>query len=162
MYTTTRRPLSGIGFCLLVFAVMTPQVEAAEPSDLRERYRIVVSDDVYPQDTPKATIRSIIDAIENSNARYALAHLISPAQVDQRLRGNAREFEKLVSGMTPAKSRQLLQRLEDHLIDGDWNTRHRSAWSRLEGLPDLTLERIGERWFMHNVPRTPQRQARSR
>lgn len=124
---------------------------AAEDLSLRERYRIVVSEDFYPQGTPEDTIRSIINAIENSNARYVLAHLVSPSQVDERLRSDVRELENLVAQMTPAKSHHLLVQLDEHLLDGEWKTGSRFASCQTEGLAELMFERIGDRWFMYNV-----------
>lgn len=140
----------------------TLPVGAADPYDLDERYRIVANLDHYPQDTPKATIRSIIVAIEEGNARYVMAHLVSPTQVDERLNGNARALERLVSGMTPAKSRYMLDQLERHLLDGNWDAGNRLTTSQAEGVPDLSLERIGDRWFMHNEPRRPTKRGGSR
>lgn len=155
----------GIFTVLVVVFVAAPSASPGEtdnPFDLRERYRIVVSDDVYPQATPRETVGSIIDALENSNARYVLAHLVSPSQVDERLHGDARALEKLVVGMTPAKSHHLLDQLDLHLAEGKWTTRGRRASSRVHGVPDLTLEKIGQRWFMHNVSPRPTRTTRSR
>lgn len=146
--------LVGVGLTagLSVAKAQNPQID---PTGLRERYRIVVSDDVYPQATPRDTVASIMDALETSNARYVMAHLVSPTQVDQRLRGDVQALEKLISGMTPAKSQHLLDQLDQHLAEGEWRIGRRYAASKVDGLPDVTLEKIGDRWFMYNVsPRT--------
>ncbi len=139
--------------CIPVLFVVGVPAEAAERSDLRERYRIVVSEDVYPQAKPREAIYSIIDAIENGNARYVLAHLVSPREVDDRLRHDARAFEELVSMITPKKAAPMIDQLSAHLNEGNWTIGSRYATSQLDGMPDLSLERIGNRWFMHNVPR---------
>ncbi|REJ66232.1 MAG: hypothetical protein DWQ31_15685 [Planctomycetota bacterium] len=156
---------------ILIVAVLVAELVsvsatfAAVPADgngLEQRYGMLVSEDIYPQATPRETIRSIIDAVENANARYVLAHLVSPRHVDKRLGGDQRAFEKLVSGISPSKSRQLTARLEKHIARGQWRISSRIASSEVDGAPRITLERVGKRWFMHNVPLADERLAAKR
>ncbi len=120
--------------------------------DLEVRYGIEVDLKRYPQGDPQQAIRSVIQAAVASDVEYLLAQLISPAQVDQKLGGSRGEFRKLVAKATPEKSRKMAEALGKQLREGTWIIRRNAARAEVDGVPDLSLEKLGGRWFMHNTP----------
>jgi hypothetical protein len=106
----------------------------------------------FPQSEPKQAITSVIKAVEAGDVAYLLAHLIWPAEVDQKFEGNRERLVALASKATPAKNRKLVAAMIRHTTEGTWTISPRTARSHVEGLPDITLSRLGNRWFMHNVP----------
>ena len=119
--------------------------------NLSERYGYRVDLKRYPQGNPQETIRSIIEATAQGEIEYMLVHLIAPDETDQKLRGDRQMLRKLASKATPEKSGRMIEGLSRHLADGTWTIRRHLAWSRVDGVQDLSLENLGDRWFMHNT-----------
>ncbi|MBN1909581.1 MAG: hypothetical protein JW818_07580 [Pirellulales bacterium] len=126
--------------------------EGVRAVGLVHRYGIEVDLKRYPQSDPKETIRSVIKATQAGQIDYMLAHLISPSQVDQKFRGDTQALKALAAKATPAKSKQMVDALKQQLQQGAWTIRETTAYARASGVPDLSLEKIGDHWFMHNTP----------
>jgi len=116
------------------------------------RYGVAADLEHYPQSDPQQAIRSIIKTIAQGKVEYMLAHLISPTQVDEKLAGSQEAFAKLAVKPSDKKAKVLIDSLKRHLSDGTWTIRRHLAWTTAEGVPDLSMEKIGNRWFMHNTP----------
>lgn len=123
-----------------------------EPPVWPERYGQEVDLKLYPQSTPQFAIESVIKAMKSADITYMLAHLVSPTEVDRKLKGDRDAFRKLAVKATPEKTKAMVTELEKLLEDGTWTMRRNLCWATLDGKRDLTLERIGKRWFMHNEP----------
>jgi hypothetical protein len=61
------------------------QPPPTEKSNNIQRFGITPNLRLYPQDTPKAALQSLLNAIEKKQYAYLAAHLLDPASVDQRL-----------------------------------------------------------------------------
>ena len=126
--------------------------EATSGEKIERRYGVEADLPHYPQSDPQQTIRSVIKATAKGNIEYMLAHLVSPTQVDEKLGGSQQAFEKLAVKPSPKKAKILIDSMKRQLSDGTWTIRRNLAWAKVDGMPDLSLEKIGNRWFMHNRP----------
>ncbi len=123
-----------------------------EPPVWPERYGQEVDLRLYPQSTPQQAIESVIEAMRAADITYMLAHLVSPTEVDRKLKGDRDAFRQLAVKATPEKTKAMVTELQKLLDDGTWTMRRNLCWATIDGTRDLTLERIGRRWFMHNTP----------
>lgn len=140
-----------VGMALL----MAPPAFAQEPAPAPSiRYGVPVDLQTYAQATPRDALRSICYAVADGDIEYLLAHLIAPADVDARFADDPPALKETAQQATPESSEQLVSALQRHLTAGKWSLLGARATSRVAGLPDVTLERIGTRWYMHNVPNT--------
>ncbi len=128
--------------------------EDSQPAAEKLAMRYGVRADVarYPQTKPQENLRSVVKAIEADDVTYLLAHLVWPAEVDKQFSGDRDRLVKLASRSMPEKSRKLADALARHLSAGKWTIGPHTARSQTDGLPDVTLSRLADRWFMHNVP----------
>ena len=127
------------------------QISMEGPVEDPVRYGIASDLETYPQSHPHETIRSVMKASVSGHLDYMMAQLLSPSQVDAKLKGSASAMRRLTSKSTPQGQKRIAAALECHLENGNWLITRRYAWAQTEGLPDLSLERIGDRWYMHNV-----------
>jgi hypothetical protein len=127
------------------------QISAADPVDQPIRYGIAADLETYPQAHPQQTIRSVMKASLAGHLDYMMAQLLAPSQVDAKLKGNAAAMRRLTSKSTAEGRRRISAALGRHIEAGTWLVTRRRAWAQTEGLPDLSLEKIGDRWYMHNV-----------
>ncbi|GIW85452.1 MAG: hypothetical protein WHU94_02275 [Thermogemmata sp.] len=79
-----------LGLAPLAVVAQPPPPPAAKVDD--QRYGIRLNLRLYPQDTPKAALQSLLTAIEKKQYAYAVAHLLDPATVDARLSDRAMLF----------------------------------------------------------------------
>lgn len=126
---------------------------ATAPGDIDVRYGMQVND-TYAQSSPRDTLTSVIKAIEADDIKYLLAHLVWPDEVDRKFLGSRDKLVALASKGTPAKRRKLAEMLRRHTARGTWTLGDAAACSQADGAPDVTFSRIGQRWFMRNVPST--------
>ena len=140
--------------CLHTVTAMTGRCDDPQPTKDRLTMRYGERADLasYPQKSPKESLASVVKAIKADKAAYLLAHLVWPAEVDKQFGGDREKLLKLASRSTPGKSRKLAAALNRHLSEGKWTIGRHTALSQIDGLPDATLSRLGNRWFMHNVP----------
>ena len=117
-----------------------------------ERYGQEADLKLYRQSTPQEAIESVIKAMKAADITYMLAHLVSPTEVDRKLKGDRDAFQKLAVKATPEKTKAMVTELQMLLDDGTWTMRRNLCWATTDGKRDLTLEKIGRRWFMHNTP----------
>lgn len=121
-------------------------------ADLSVRYGIKVDLERYPQRDPQTIVRSLAQATAAGEIEYMLAHLISPSQVDAKFEGNRQKLKAMALRPKPGESGRMIDSLNRHLDDGAWLIWRNLAWSHAQGVMDLSLEKIGNRWFMHNTP----------
>ena len=117
-----------------------------------ERYEQKVDLKRFPQTTPQESIRSIIKVLKGDQIAYMVAHLVAPKEVDDKLKGNMEAFRQLTAKATPEKNKAMIVQMQKLLDDGTWTMRRNLCWATVDGSRDLTLEKIGRRWFMHNSP----------
>jgi len=143
-----------VGSLLVFVALSAGAFGEEEPTgqEIGPRYGVDVDLKRYPQSDPQQAIRSIIKTIAAGDVEYMLAHLISPTQVDQKLASSQEAFAKLAVKPSAKKAKVLIDSLKRQLSDGTWTIRRHLAWSKADGVPDVSMEKIGTRWFMHNTP----------
>lgn len=90
---------------------------AAQPKDAEPRFGVKAREKAYPQNTPKAALRSAIDAIEAADFAYVVAHLMEPKFVDAAVAERA----KAVAAAVEAELAQLrdFQRANPDKVDRD-------------------------------------------
>ena len=130
-----------------------PSAVVAEDVDPNLRYGIPVDPTHFRQDGAQQTVRSIVKALDDGKIAYMLAHLIAPEDVDAKLKLDRAALRRLADKATSDSTAKLRDALVDHLEEGRWIIKGGRALSEMKGRADLTLERIGGRWYMHNVPR---------
>ena len=133
-------------------------VAGAWAADDREqparRYGIDPSPNTYPQDDPKATLGSVIKAMEGKKIDYLLAQLADPKFVDRRVRLYDGKFESLVKETAGhlANDPTLLKTLKRMAREGEWEVGDAAASVSLKDNKEkrVFLKKIGNRWFFEN------------
>lgn len=121
-----------------------------EEQNLDRRYGIDVNLEKYPQDDPKQTLRSIIKAAKAGDFEYLVAHLASPKQIDKLLDNDEDRFKGLAKQVAQSKGKGMVNALTRHLNEGKWDVRETLAWSTVKDEQEVSLEKIDNRWFLHN------------
>ncbi len=80
---------------LLGATTLTVWGQPEEPAP--PRYGMPANLDLFPQDTPKAALASVVRAIEKGRTDYLAAHLIDPKFIDTRVAGRSRALERQVA-----------------------------------------------------------------
>ena len=152
MMAAMRTILLTIIFPACLFLAMRPTDLGAETVPSSVRYGIRSDTKLYPQSTPRESLASVVKAIQSDDVAYLLAQLVWPTEVDQKFGGQRKRLIALADKGTPEKRRKMAEAIEQHLKSGTWTIQADNARSTVTGLPDVTLSRSGDRWFMHNVP----------
>jgi hypothetical protein len=127
------------------------RISTERPVHAPVRYGIAADLQAYPQDHPQRTIRSVVKAALSGRIDYMLAQLLSPTQVDAKLKGDVDALRRLKAQSTPEARKRIAEALSLQIEEGTWLVTKKLAWAQIEGLPLLSLEKIGDRWYMHNV-----------
>lgn len=143
-----------VAFTLLVVILVPPAAAEPEvaPSTLEERYAEQCDLASYPQSEPREALTSVVKCIDSDNVVYLLSHLVWPAEVDAKFDGDRTQLETMAARSTAESRGKLVAAVTKHLSEGEWTVGPRTAISRVVGLPNVRLSRLGDRWFMHNVP----------
>ncbi|MCI0702377.1 MAG: hypothetical protein L0241_14940 [Planctomycetia bacterium] len=78
------------GIVLLAAAALTTAQDPVEP---QPRYGITPRVKLYPQSTPKETLKTALELIDKGEYGYFVAHLLDPKFVDERVADRAKLFE---------------------------------------------------------------------
>jgi hypothetical protein len=81
---------------LAVTATAQPKKEAFDPKEPPIRFGLRQSPELYPQDTPKNALYSVLRAMEKDRYDYLIAHLLEPGYVTDQLAISYPQFEKQV------------------------------------------------------------------
>jgi hypothetical protein len=119
------------------------------------RYGIEANLRDYPQETPKETLASVLQAIERGRINYLLAHLADPAFVDKRVKEvYGGDFEELVRETTGklADNPAAVKELQRFLKEGEWEAAETSASVKLKDVKDrqVFFRKVGPRWYLEN------------
>jgi hypothetical protein len=143
-------------FLLWIVLCWDVGVRAQAPKDTPpRRYGIEANLRDYPQETPKETLASVLQAIERGRINYLLAHLADPAFVDNRVKVvYGGDFEELVRETTSklADNPNSVKELQRFLKEGEWEAGDTSASVKLKDTKDrqVFFRKIGRRWFLEN------------
>jgi hypothetical protein len=149
---------------LIVVAIVAAALAASAAVEAKSaeggtRYGVAPDLNTYPQDTPRAALASLLEAIDNKRIDYVAAQLFDPQFVDRRVKETAGGFDDLVREANarllddpgPAK---LFGRF---LKEGDWQVEDNSATVRLKDIKDrcVYFRRQDGRWFVENRYQPP-------
>lgn len=136
----------------LLAAQDAPRAEKVPP-----RFNVAVDPDVYPQKTPKDTVRSVLKAIEAKKFDYLLAQLAEPEYVDQFVKDAGGKFADAVRIVADKHDRdpETARQLRQFLSDGEWTEDGDTASAKAAdvGGRHVFLKKIGDRWFLLNKTR---------
>jgi hypothetical protein len=79
----------------LCFALLLAAGVFGQEPDVPPRFDVIYNPDLYAQDTPQASLKSVLEAISRDRYDYVLAHVIDPAYVDARLATTQAYFERV-------------------------------------------------------------------
>ncbi len=135
--------------------VLGTQVLAGQEAGLSSRYGIPLNTRLYPQNTPKDALASVISAINNKRINYLLAQLTEPTFVDRRVKElYGGDFDELVRETTAKLGNEpgSVKELSRFLKDGEWEVADTTATARLKDIKDrqVFLRKVGDRWFLEN------------
>jgi hypothetical protein len=147
-----RRINLAITFIATLVVTAPHSAHGNESTDFSLRYGVRADRARYPQSKAEETLKSVVRAVKTNDIAYLLAQLILPAEVDRKFGGSRKQLLALAEKSTPAKSRRLIDALERQITQGTWTIGPDTARCQTKGVPDVTLSRLGTRWFMHNVP----------
>jgi hypothetical protein len=88
------RPALAAVLVLSTFAL----VAAQPPKPVEPRYGVKHRDKAYPQATPKAALKSALDAIDDADFAYLVAHLMDPKFVDGAVTDRQKQLIPTVEG----------------------------------------------------------------
>jgi hypothetical protein len=120
-----------------------------------KRYGIEANLRDYPQETPKQTLASVLQAIDKGRINYLLAHLADPAFVDQRVKqfygGNFDELVRETSDKLTSNP-DAVKELRRFLKEGEWEAAETTATVKLKDIKDrqVFFRKIGQRWYLEN------------
>jgi hypothetical protein len=119
-----------------------------------KRFGIEVDLKTYPQITPKATLGSLLKAIDAKRVDYVLAQLADPEWVDRRVKETGGGFAALVEESTPrlVGDAAAVKRFKKLLADGEWKIDTTAASVRLKESDNgvLFFRKMTQRWHVEN------------
>jgi hypothetical protein len=140
------------GVIVLLVGVVCVAGGGAQEATPGKRYGVEADLKTYPQNSPKDTLASVLQAIDNKQIDYLLAHLADPQFVDRRVEASG--FEETLK---EAKTRLLddpsaAKQLRRFLKDGEWHIADGTATVRLKDVTDrwVYLRKADGRWFLEN------------
>jgi hypothetical protein len=142
----------GVGVAIVLFLGLQAAAQQSEPPG---RYGVLLNQRLYPQETPKETLASVVSALDNGRIDYVLAELTDPAFIDERLQKFYRgDFDELVAeaSLKLADDPSPIKLLQRFLKEGDWQENATTASARLKDVSDsqVYLRKVGTRWYLEN------------
>jgi hypothetical protein len=136
-----------------LLAVLLPGAEPAK-DNAAKRYHIAANLEAFPQDKPKTALESVIRAIDRKQIDYLLAQLADPDYVDEQVRRESGDFDKVVKDTTKhfADDPTLIKYLRRILKNGEWDNGDKAASAYLKNNKEkrVYLRKIGDRWYLEN------------
>ncbi|HEY1379037.1 MAG TPA: hypothetical protein VGF55_19710 [Gemmataceae bacterium] len=137
----------------LLMTLSAPAVGQKREPPPPPRYGVEADLEVYPQDTPKAALASVVKAIDARRFNYLAAQLADPDAVDKRVQelGGFDRYLKLVTRRftdDPEAVRELRRFASEGEINesGDAATvSHKETKGR-----QVFLRKVGGRWFLED------------
>lgn len=118
------------------------------------RYGVILNLGRYPQATPKETLASILEAIDNHRLDYVLAQLTDPNFVDERVKRLGGNFDELVKETRTklADNSDAVKELRRFLKEGEFNAADTTATATLKDVKDrmVFFRKIENRWYLEN------------
>ncbi|MGE3806961.1 MAG: hypothetical protein AB7K24_20045 [Gemmataceae bacterium] len=139
-----------VGSCFLIVGLVS--LSPAQEVKFVKRHGVSLSENDYPQKTPKECLDSVIKAIEMRKIDYLLAHLADPDFIDDRARTIG--FPEVVKEATAklADDPGVIKELKRFAREGEWDKGEEATSVRLKDnkFRIIFLKKIKERWYMEN------------
>jgi hypothetical protein len=147
-----------IGPVLIAACVTTAPAQDKDATPAK-RYGVVLNIRRYPQATPKETLASVLQAIDDQRIDYLLAHLADPSWVDERVKRLGGSFEDAVKETRTklADNAEAVKELRRFLREGEWNAGEANASVTLKDVKDrmVFFRKIENRWYLENRQQPP-------
>jgi hypothetical protein len=118
------------------------------------RFGIEADLDVYPQETAKAALTSVVRAIDARRYDYLAAQLADPDAVDKRVRDLGGQFDRYVKLVTDrlAGDPETVRELRRFASTGEVNESGDSATVTVKEIKgrQVFLRKAGGRWFLED------------
>jgi hypothetical protein len=89
----------------IAFAILIVTGNAfAQELDVPPRFDVIYNPDLYKQDSPQETLKSILGAISRERYDYVAAHLLDPTYIDARVASTQTYFERVAAEQIAATS----------------------------------------------------------
>lgn len=148
------RRLIATAVAMLLTSVWIAGPLTAQDKEPPPRFGLLAKLDLYPQDTPEKTLKSIVAALEKGEYAYVLAHMADPAFVDSTIKQNKLKFNEFVEQVkqTAKENPEQLRELRKFVTSGEWTATDTMATALEKSLPGraVIMLKVGDRWFMSN------------
>ncbi|OAI46132.1 hypothetical protein AYO44_11885 [Planctomycetaceae bacterium SCGC AG-212-F19] len=118
------------------------------------RYNIDYDSNSFRQDTPKETLASVIQTLNDRRVDYLLAQLTDPDFVDEQVtRVYGGKFDELVKTVKNkfANDPELLKNLVKFSKEGEWEIGDTAASAKVPEIKDkIFFRKLQSRWFFEN------------
>jgi hypothetical protein len=139
---------------ILVLSTVPAAGRRREPPPPPPRYGIEADLDVYPQDTPKTALASVLKAIDGRRYNYIAAQLTDPATVDKRVKDLGGRFESYLKLVTDRLTGdpEVVREMRRFLAEGTINVNGDAATVTLKDVKgrQVYLRKLGERWYFED------------
>jgi len=137
----------------LLMALATPAFGQKREPPPPPRFGVEADLDVYPQDTPKAALASVVKAVDARRFSYLAAQLADPDAVDKRVQepGGFDHYVKLV-GDRFTDDPEAVRELRRFASEGEINESGDAATvshKEIKGR-QVFLRKVGGRWFLED------------
>lgn len=136
-----------------VVLVNSLQTQAPDQGKSGRRYGIEPDVELFPQNTAKDALASVIKAIDRGRIDYLLAQVADPQFVDNRVKVYGGNFDELVKETTTKLSQDPteLKEMRQILRDGEWQEGEGTASAHLKDKErTVFFKKIGDRWYLEN------------
>lgn len=117
------------------------------------RYGVAPDLATYPQDSPKATLASVLKAADAGKFDYLSAQLADPSFIDARVKELfGGDFTEQVNDARARLDSSALKELRRFLSDGEWKIDAAEASVHLKDVSDraVAFRHIDGRWFLEH------------
>jgi hypothetical protein len=145
------RTLIGLGVVLIMTAFTLAQPKEPPPPP---RYGVDADPDVFPQDTAKAALASVVKAIDAKRYTYLAAQLADPDEVDKRVQDLGGKFDAYVKLVAErlTDDPEAIRQLRRFSSEGEINVNGDAAAATHKDIKgkQVALRKIGNRWFLQD------------
>jgi hypothetical protein len=144
---------TAVAFGILVL-LAAPAVGQKKDPPPAPRYGVEADLEVYPQDTAKAALASVVKAIDARRFGYLAAQLADPDAVDKRVQQLGGQFDRYVKLVTDRLTNdpETVRELRRFSSEGEVNESGDAATVTVKEIKgrQVFLRRVGGRWFLED------------
>lgn len=145
------RTTVAFGILVLLAAPATAQKKDPPPAP---RFGVEADVEVYPQDTPKTALASVLRAIDARRYDYLAAQLADPDAVDKKVQAAGGQFDRYVKLVTERLTGdpETVRELRRFASEGEINESGDSATVTVKEIKgrQVYLRKVSGRWFLED------------